>query len=443
MNKYIERFLDEVDASGVELHSAIMLSEGKIISETYYAPFNRDKLHRMFSVTKSFVSLAIGCLAAEGRIGLDDYICDYFPEYPTEYAWTKKTTIRNMLMMRSPHDKTTYKEDPAADWVESFFKIKPTHMPGTVFAYDTSATHTLGALVEKLSGKSLLDYLRGKFLDKIGFSADAYCLTDPQGVSIGGSGMMARPIDIAKTAQLVMNGGEYRGEQLLNREYLREIVSYQSRTLTRGSFADEKQGYGMQFWRTRNNGCMMYGMGGQLALMLPEKDFILVTTADSLSCRDGVQHIFDAFWREIYPHTKELSGLCEQNAREIPHEGGFMKEFCGSYVFDENKMGLSQLTIDGDLFSFTNKQCSGSLKFSADGNVAGTFPGYGCECLTSGGWIAENHLIIKSRLTGEMIGSVTIELYFAENAVTISARATEGHYFKEWNGVTTGTVVKS
>ena len=95
--------------------------------------------------------------------------------------------------MRTCHDKTTYKAPGVTDWVASFFTVPPTHVPGTNFSYDTSSTHTLGALIEKLSGMDLLSYLRFKFLDEIGFSANAYILKDPNGVSMGGSGLCATP----------------------------------------------------------------------------------------------------------------------------------------------------------------------------------------------------------------------------------------------------------
>lgn len=293
-------FLNRLDELPFDIHSVIMLRGGKMLLERYYEPYERDTLHRMYSITKSFVGLAVLCLADEGRVDLDASITSYFPEYPTEYKHIKDTTIRNMLMMRTAHKKTTYKADLSSDWVKSFFTTEPTQIPGTVFSYDTSSSHTLGALVEKITGMELLDYLKIKFLDKIGFSKSAYCLKDPFGVSIGGSGLMATPLDVAKTARLVMNKGRENGEQLINSELVSLAVSNLSPTDTHCKCADEQQGYGMQFWRTRNNGFMMYGLGGQMAICLPDKDFIFVTTADANEYKDGVQMIRDVFWNEIY-----------------------------------------------------------------------------------------------------------------------------------------------
>ncbi|MBQ8301431.1 MAG: serine hydrolase [Clostridia bacterium] len=447
-SRSLSNFFEALDALPFDMHSVIMIRHGKVLLETYYEPYNKETLHRMFSVTKSFVGIAIGHLAYEKKIDLDAPITSYFPEYPTEYEYTKQTTIRNMLMMRSPHEKTTYKEDLTKNWVESYFTVKSTHTPGTVFSYDTSASHVLVALVEKITGMDLMDYLRGAFLDEIGFSKEAYCLKDPFGTSVGGSGLMATPMDLAKTALFVMNGGKHEGKQLTDGVFLEKATSFLSRTDTRGGFVDEKQGYGMQFWRTRNNGFMFYGIGGQLALCLPDKDFIMVTTADALGYQGGVQSILNIFWRDVYSKLDEpcccgkytLEKLLEN--RKIMPVRGSANTFDGEFVFDENVMGLKNLHVvsdeNGGKIDYTNETGSHTLEFKTDGFHSGKFPYYNCDCITSGAWDGENILIVKSRLIGEMVGAVTMELYFTSDGVTISARKTEGTFFKEFNGITQG-----
>lgn len=166
--------LREIDQKGIFLHSFLLWKSDNLVAEGYYAPVKRNDLHRMFSVTKSFVSIAIGLLQEECRLTLDDPIVKFFPEYVPDPAqahpWLLATTIRDMLSMRSCHATTTYdKFSSKTDWVASFFTVPPTHKPGTVFHYDTSATHTLCALVEKLSGMTMLDYLRKKSLMRLAF----------------------------------------------------------------------------------------------------------------------------------------------------------------------------------------------------------------------------------------------------------------------------------
>ena len=298
--------LSEIDIRGISMHSFLLCKDDCLVAEGYYAPVKKDDLHRMFSVTKSFVSIAIGLLQEEGRLSLDDSIVKFFPEYVPNtceaHPWLLATTIRDMLSMRSCHASTTYdKFSSKTDWVKSFFTVAPTHKPGTVFHYDTSATHTLCALVEKLTGMKMLDYLRNKVLNEIGFSKEAYCLTDGFGVSMGGSGLMATSRDLMCFALLILHNGNLNGKQYISADYIKEATSFQTATCVTGPIPSESQGYGLQFWTGEHGSIVCYGMGGQLAILLPEYNTAIVTTADTQGYQGGNQVIYDAIFRHILP----------------------------------------------------------------------------------------------------------------------------------------------
>ena len=302
--------LSEIDIRGISMHSFLLCKDDCLVAEGYYAPVKKDDLHRMFSVTKSFVSIAIGLLQEEGRLSLDDSIVKFFPEYVPNtceaHPWLLATTIRDMLSMRSCHASTTYdKFSSKTDWVKSFFTVAPTHKPGTVFHYDTSATHTLCALVEKLTGMKMLDYLRNKVLNEIGFSKEAYCLTDGFGVSMGGSGLMATSRDLMCFALLILHNGKLNGKQYISADYIKEATSFQTATCVTGPVPSESQGYGLQFWVGEHDSIVCYGMGGQLAILLPEYNTAIVTTADTQGYQGGNQVIYDAIFRHILPELEK------------------------------------------------------------------------------------------------------------------------------------------
>lgn len=302
----IVNFMKNLEKNNVNIHSFIMLYEDKIFAEGYYKGFNVDTKHRMYSVGKSFTSIAIGLLQNEGKIKITDNICDYFMDkLPKEgvHPYVKQTTIKNMLMMETPHKSTTYKRYNSDDWVKSFFYVDPSYPPGTIFSYDTSSTHVLSALVERVSNKSLIDYLREKILDYLNFSSEAKFLKDPMGISQGGSGLICSISDLAKFAYLCTNNGFYKGRQLIPLDYLKEATSKQIDTSMQ-SVVDEKQGYGYQFWKSRNNGFAMYGIGGQIAICMPQHKITFITTADTLDDKNGVKNIYESFWNEIYPYIK-------------------------------------------------------------------------------------------------------------------------------------------
>lgn len=291
------------------VHSFLIVRSGKIAVEYYCEPYTKHTLHRLYSVTKSFVSLAIGCLAEEGKLRLDDPITGYFPEYLTAPVplWLKETTIRHTLQMASCHSVTTYKKDLSKNWVGSFFQVPPDHKPGTVFSYDTSSSHTLCALVEKLTGMELLDYLRSRFLNQIGFSQEAYIIKDPFGVSMGGTGLMAKPEDMARTGLLLLNGGRWEGRQLLPEWYVNQASSHQISSCVKAGTISQANGYGYQLWCLGERSFACWGKGGQWIICLPEYDMVCVTTADTEGILAGDQRIIDGLFNHILPALDQES----------------------------------------------------------------------------------------------------------------------------------------
>lgn len=460
------RMIERLSRTGFPMHSLLLLRRGKLAAEAYYAPYHREHLHRMFSISKSFTSMAIGLLADEGRIHLDDPIISHFPEYApvNPHPYLRAMTIRHMLKMQTCYKATTYKLDMSKNWVESFFTTEPDHMPGTIFNYDTSASHTLCALAEKLTGKPMLTYLKEKALYKVGFSEESYMLPDPFGTSMGGSGLMATPLDLAKFALLIQNKGRHNGEQLLPEWYIEEAVSFQTPTLHKGPTLEERQGYGYQFWLTRHGGYVCYGMGGQLVIFLPKQDLICVTTADTQGMDGGNQFIYNTLYEEILPclseeplpedpeTAKRLSDL-RGSLRIPPLPGSADSPIASlisgkSYHMEPNPSGFRSVsfTFEPDskegAFTYTLPHGAFCLPFILGGQRLSSFPYYNQQCVTSAAWLDEHTLCIKSELTDECMGSVWIEASFLEHSVTLFMKETEESFFKEFSGFFTGLLAE-
>ncbi len=131
----IADFLREMKECRFPLHSYILMRHGKVAAEGYVSPFSAEKKHRMYSVSKSFTSVAVGMLITEGRLSLDDRVADFFPEYLPEdpSPYTLRATVRDLLMMATPNEDNSYDwDDP--DCVETFFRnTNDKHEPGTIF----------------------------------------------------------------------------------------------------------------------------------------------------------------------------------------------------------------------------------------------------------------------------------------------------------------------
>lgn len=481
------RLLNRLQQTHIPLHSLHILHQGRTELEAYYSPCYKGQLHRMFSVSKSLTALAVLKLCEAGRISLEDSICDYFPEYLAEntHPWIRQTTIRDMLMMRSCHASTTYKFHMEEDWVESFFTVVPTHKPGTVFHYDTSSSHTLCALAEKLTGRPMLDYLKDVLLREMGWSESSYMLTDPFGHSLGGTGLMATAEDLVLLGRLLLQEGRFQGRQLLSRELLAEALSWQSATAVTGPVTSECQGYGYFFWCGEHDAKVCYGMGGQLILCYPAYDLLVVTTADTQGMSGANQLIYDAVHEILLPALEIPEAAKASSAAADPDRSALEQRLslltiesvssvfaqgCSLSLRDSSPSGASASTISVNFLDprtdgrrirgqsyrtqgetpFTNlslelSEDSGILRYTLDGTdcslpfglfrvVSCRFPIYDMFCASSGMWLDEHTFYIRTHLLDTSVGSIHFQLYFGEDDVTVFLKKQEETLFGEYSG---------
>lgn len=427
--------VNSLTKAGVPMHSLLVSKGSELIAEVYWKPYERETLHRMYSCTKSFVSLAIGVLVGQGKISLDDPIVKYFPEMlsPTTPEEIKSMTIRNMLMMRTCFKSTTYKNGGKGnyipswqkDWVKSFFTTKPDHDPGMFFLYDTSSPHVMAALVEKLSGKDFVSFIKETYLSDLGVSDNTYITKDPMNYPVGGSGLMLRPIDILKT----MDGVMHRSLKDVPASYLEEATSKLSETSIVECNENQKLGYGYQFWQMKDNTYGMLGLGGQYAIAFPDKDIVIVTTADTQADKSMDMAIFDSIWNitnnlddKIVPVPSDLKIPVSRGRRSIEME----KKLNGkSFIFDEgNSIGLEKVS-----FSFNDdhgivfiKQKSGEyeFKFGYGCNIVNPFPILqSSPCNVSGGFISDGSFALLVQFGHEEFGSFTMQAGFTDDSMSV------------------------
>ena len=443
---------------GIRMHGYLLLKGKNILAERYWEPYNQYTNHRMYSVTKSLVALAVGLLQREGKLSLDDKICSYFPEMLPEggaHPWCGEMTIRDMLTMRTCYASTTYKRYEGS-WTESFFRVKPDHVPGTVFSYDTSSSHTLAALIEKLTGMDMLDYLREKAFNRLGFSKEAYVIKDSYGVSQGGSGLMCTLRDMASAAYLCNQGGILEGEELLPPDFLREAVCCQVPTDLQPTL-DEQCGYGYMIWKPREEGFVFYGMGGQLAVCFPKLDFCFVTMADTIGNPAGLQMIYDCFYDTVYPcaakdwkGNQAERGLLERGVSfgeqlsqyEAELSAGFEKREAQIrkssqkqiYTFYENPMECKEVSFDWEESTMTlvweNKEWK--LSFGEEW-VCQKLPGTDYDCRCRGIW-KQGHFVLWCYVTDEEQGHVAMDFAWKDERLSVRMKNTGEEFFANMSG---------
>ncbi|MFI6035940.1 serine hydrolase domain-containing protein [Streptomyces sp. NPDC051315] len=311
--------LDAVDAAEhIEPHSLMILRHGRVVAAGWWAPYAPDRLHLLYSISKSFTSTAAGFAVAEGLIGLDEPVISYFPEFEADITdpRSRDMRVRHLASMASGHEAETFERAHALDpdeLVRGFLLLPPDRDPGTVFAYNQPATYTLAAILQRVTGRPLSAYLRPRLLDPLGIGEVAW-LTDRHGRELGFSGLHGTTDAVARLGQLYLREGVWEGKRLLTREWVAEAT--RAHIPTAGAMGDTDrqdwhQGYGLQFWRSRH-GYRGDGAYGQFCLVLPEQDAVLAMTAATAD----MQGVLNLVWQHLLPafRPQPLSGREDTDA---------------------------------------------------------------------------------------------------------------------------------
>lgn len=471
-SEYVYEFIDELERNQLCMHGFLLMRDGMIGAEGYWKPMTQEMPHRMYSATKSFVSAAIGVLADEGRISLDDRIIDYFPDLlPKEgpHPYLECTTIRNLLMMSSCYSYSTY-NIKMKDWLKSYFNSVPDHPSGMIFSYDSCGTYVLAALVKRVTGQDFLEYLMEKVLLKIGFSSERKCLEGPDGELWAGSGLLITLRELAAFAKLLLDGGKAGGEQLISEEYVKAATTRQIANRTDGSNYNYHCGYGYQIWIMRDDAFYLNGAGGQMAICFPNTGLIFACTADVQGNPQGKHQIYEALWNKIVtrleapmPVDERSSKRLEKRCRELtmqPIEGEaysvIQEKIKGRvYDLDENPMGIQDLRVDfaqgKGILTYSTLRGEKSLTFGMAKYVEDKFPEthypgqrLGCpagreyRCVNCGAWIQENILVIRTNTIDEFVGNLTIVLSFGGDKIAVRMQKNAQFFLDEYKGFTGG-----
>lgn len=292
----IRAFVEAADQQVNTMHSFMLVRHGRVVAEGWWKPEAADKPHVMHSLSKSFNSTAVGLAVAEGKLSVDDPVLKFFPEYaPAEPSdKLKAMRVRDLLTMSTGHE-TEARFSTNAPWVQTFLAQPVPHKPGAHFLYNTPASHVLSAIVQKVTGQTVLDYLTPRLFAPLGIEQPEWGAS-PQGVTFGGWGLKIRTEDVAKFGQLYLQKGKWHGKQLVPASWVEQATAKQ---VSNGSdpTKDWDQGYGFQFWRCRHGAYRGDGANGQFCLVLPAQDAVVAITADT---RD-MQAELNVVWDKLLP----------------------------------------------------------------------------------------------------------------------------------------------
>jgi CubicO group peptidase (beta-lactamase class C family) len=349
-------FIEALDTGVDTMNSVIVVRHGQVIAEGWWAPFAADTPHQMFSLTKSFTSTAVGLAQAEGKLSIDDPVLKYFPDVTPAAGndFQKGMRIRDLLAMSSGH-RTEPSFAGSSSWTNTYFDHPVLHKPGTIFLYNTPNSYILSAIVQKATGQKEADYLQSRLFAPLGIGTPRW-ETSPEGINIGGYGLWLRTEDIARFGQLYLQKGQWQGKQLVPADW---VAAATTRQTSNGSSptSDWDQGYGYQFWRSRNKSFRGDGAHGQFCMVLPEQDTVVAMTSGTRN----MQGVMNVVWEKLLPalgagklpeNLAAKQALTDRLAKlMVKPISGTLRPASGAVMFDKpykvpaNDQGLEAITI--------------------------------------------------------------------------------------------------
>jgi CubicO group peptidase (beta-lactamase class C family) len=305
----IMTFLDSLAVSRHEFHSFMILRHGRVIAEGWWDPYKPDLKHTLYSTSKSFTSTAVGFAVSDSLLSVNDKVISFFPaDLPAVISpFLADMTVKDLLMMSAGQepDPTFGVVVSDTNWVKAFLALPVVNDPGTKFLYNSLATYMLSAIVQKVTGEKVIDYLTLRLFDPLGIEG-ADWEVDPRGINTGGWGLRLKTEDMAKFGQLYLQKGNWNGKQILPSAWVEEATTFKidqapDAAQSRKDSSDWMQGYCYQFWRCRNNAFRADGAFGQYIIVMPDQDAVVAIQSESPDMQDEINLV----WKYLLPDMKK------------------------------------------------------------------------------------------------------------------------------------------
>lgn len=355
-----------------EVHAFAFLRHGRLVAEGAFAPFKLAERHEIFSGTKMLIGCAVGFAEAEGLLSLSDRIVDLLPDClpATPSAALSALTVEHLMTMTagfSAHgvhmtaaghlpSVSTLRDKIAAILARPF-----AHAPGEVFGYDNLCTYLLSCIITRLTGETVEEYLTLRLFAPLDMPTPALG-QDEYGISHGYMGARLTIEEYALLGQLFLDGGVYRGKQVLPVGYCARASACHTPSES-GVGPDWCEGYGYQLWRGRHNTYRLCGAYGQMCVIMPELDAVFAVFS---GCNgEDIHRVLDAFYEHLMaamkkestpsavgerPFAEALSRLAISEAYGTPSP--FLPQFEDA-VFVSDRMGEVRLSFAGHMCQLT------------------------------------------------------------------------------------------
>ncbi|MDM8537783.1 serine hydrolase, partial [Desulfobacterales bacterium HSG17] len=277
------------------IHSILIVKNGKLVLEKYYYGYDRTKFHQIRSATKSIGSILTGIAIDKGFISnANEKIYQHFKSYELEQKWDKRVkdiTIKHLLTMTSGYDCDDHKSNFACeqnmyksnDWVGYAVNLPMANLPGEHWAYNSTSLLLVGELISKKSDMTIPDFANKYLFEPMGITGFQWGFSPKGKAWIAGNAKM-KPRDMAKFGYMVLNGGKWKEKQIVSRDWLKEStlkhVALKDMKILGGNY-----NYAYLWWlaklTVKNHAIEIIaasGNGGQIIAIIPKYNIIVVFT---------------------------------------------------------------------------------------------------------------------------------------------------------------------
>lgn len=291
----ISAMAEEMSYRGINVHSLMVIRNGKVACEAWSKPLDAQTPHMAYSVSKSFLATAYGFALEEGIVTRETRFLDVFPEFRGKKRdeYLEKLTIHQLLCMTAGK-QTSIRSSKSKDWMKQFVRAKWIFEPGTSWRYVNDNYYVASKMLTKLIGTSITEYLTPRLYEPLGIEIP-FWEHSPDGVEAGGWGLMLKTEDIAKLILCYHNGGVFDGVQVIPDWWTREATGFISDNSVSEKAADARAGYGCGFWRCAGaeDTYRCEGMFCQYGISFGKYDACLVMTSE----HSDLQETLDVIWK--------------------------------------------------------------------------------------------------------------------------------------------------
>jgi CubicO group peptidase (beta-lactamase class C family) len=293
LGSMMRKIIDEVYRN---VHSILIIQDGKLVFEEYFYEYTKDSLHELRSATKSFVSALTGIAIDKGYIkSAHEEVLSYFPGYTLQNMspLKKKITIANMLANASgldcdiSNDKSEGNEikmDYSDDWVKFTLDLPMVDTPGGKGMYCSGNPITIGRIIEKATKQSLPVFAKEVLFDPLKINHFRWNFKPDKSNAEDFCQLYLTPREMAKLGLLYLNDGKWNNKQVVSAGWVKE--SFEKHSVVQGV------NYGYLWWLkyldaqgVRYYANAAQGNGGQKIYVFPQQNTVVVITGGNYNAQ--------------------------------------------------------------------------------------------------------------------------------------------------------------